>query len=106
MKVFAEIEVKAINSGTFKDDDDKTVDFYQVQTIGQVRKRLGDEWVELPDVETLGISKELVDQIEVGKTYTFEVSAKAQTPRSGGFAQVKWRIVALKAAARSQREAA
>lgn len=106
MKLYAEIKVEAINSGTFKDEDDKSIDYFQVQTLAPVTKKLGDNYVELQDIATLGISKELVGQIEQGKTYVFEVSAKAQTPRSGGFAQVKYRIVGIKQGGQKQQQAA
>lgn len=94
MKLKAEVKVGAIKQGSFEDEDGKIVEYFQVQFLDDVTKKLGEDFITLQEVATAGISKELASELEVGNTYECEIRVKATNPKSG-FPKIKYSIVGV-----------
>ena len=96
MKLLSTIKVAQLKKGSFENDEKETVEYFQVQFLDTITKKLGDDYIECQDVATIGVTADLAAQIEEGETYTFELRAQATNPKSG-FPQVKYKIVGIEA---------
>ena len=94
MKLIAEVKVEAINHGEFKNDENETIKYSNIQFHDTVMKKLGDDYVEMPDIGQMSVPQELVSQIQKGKTYQFEVKAKCTNPKTG-YPKVKYSVAAI-----------
>jgi len=94
MKLIAQVKVEAINHGEFKNDDGETIKYSNIQFMDRVQKKLGEKFIEVDDIGQMGISQELVGQVEEGKTYSFEVRAKCTNPKVG-WPRVKYSVASI-----------
>lgn len=94
MKIYSEIMPAAIESGSFEDEAGQKIEYFKVQFMDTVSKRLGEEYVDVEDVASCGISKELLAKIEVGKKTRVELRVGVTNPKSG-FPKPKFTIVSV-----------
>jgi len=92
MKLYAEITPANINEGSFENERGETVEYFQVQFMDKVQKKLGEEYIEVDDVATVGIRKELLEKLQVGKKQKVEIRATCTNPKNG-FPKVKYSII-------------
>lgn len=92
MKLFTEITPAAINEGSFENEAGEKVEYFQVQFMDKVSKKLGDEYIEVEDVATVGIRKELIEKVQVGKKLKAEIRVTVSNPKNG-FPKAKFSII-------------
>ncbi len=96
MKLITEITVGAVvKDEEFKNKETgEVIKYSQIHFLDTKTQKLGDNYIEVQLVEKIACSSEVAEQLEIGETYKFEITAKAQAQK-GGYPVIKYRAISI-----------